>query len=263
MKRFKKFIKNVDKKYAAVVILLGIVLIVLGVLIAMKAAGCGKNAYVPSFTYADVEEKEDEVYITGLTEKGKFDDNIVIPATIEGKKVVSIGREAFRDAKNLKSVTMEEGITHISENAFLGCDNLESVSIPASVASVGTNAFTNTKWESAMLANSDYIVVNGILIKVKQGKASYTVPEGVTVIGSGVFYNNVSVTLVELPQSVKVIGDYAFAGCTALESISLPAETKEIGYAAFSGCENLVTEVPDSVEKIGVDAFLGVKEVKR
>ncbi|MBQ4282766.1 MAG: leucine-rich repeat protein [Lachnospira sp.] len=254
--------KKIDKKYVVAVVVLGIVLLVLGIMIITRAAGCGKNGNVPVFTYLELEEQEDAVTITGLTEKGRSDETIVVPSSIDGKKVVSISREAFRDAENLKSVTIEEGVEQIGENAFFNCKKLESLTIPASVSYIGTNAIKNTKWESDWLLKSDYIIVNGILTEVKVGKSSYEIPDGVKTIGSGVFYNNKTVVSVKMPQSVELVGDYAFAGCVLLEEIKLPANLKEIGYSAFNGCELLEIEVPSTVQKVGIDAFLGVKEKK-
>ncbi len=254
--------KKIDKKYALLMSVLGIALVIVGVLIVTKTAGCGKKDDVPILTYATVEDSEDNIYITGLTDKGKFEEDIYIPEKINGKKVVSVGREAFRDAQNLKTVTIAEGIEQISENAFFNCKKLSDISIPTTVSYIGTNAFMNTLWESKALETSDYIVVNSMLVDVKEGKNTYSVPAGVTKISSGVFYNNKEVVKVELPQSLEVVGDYAFAGCTALESVELPLNVKEIGYSAFNGCESLVLEVPDSAQKVGIDAFLGVKEVK-
>ena len=52
---------------------------------------------------------------------------VVIPDTIEGKPVETIGRDAFRDNPRIHSVKMPENLMEIEDDAFAGCYNLELV----------------------------------------------------------------------------------------------------------------------------------------
>ncbi|MGN8888328.1 leucine-rich repeat domain-containing protein [Blautia sp. HCP28S3_G10] len=63
---------------------------------------------------------------------------------------------------------------------------------------------------------------------------------------------------VTMPDTVTVIGSGAFEGCTNLESITLSKKLKEIQAKAFYGCTSLKSIVlPDSMQKIGMSAFEG------
>lgn len=63
---------------------------------------------------------------------------------------------------------------------------------------------------------------------------------------------------VTMPDTVTVIGSGAFEGCTNLESITLSKKLKEIQARAFYGCTSLKNIVlPDSMQKIGMSAFEG------
>jgi len=55
--------------------------------------------------------------------------------------VVSIGRCAFADCSDLKSVTIPEGVVTIRGGAFVGCTSLKKVDIPEGVTDISTNAF--------------------------------------------------------------------------------------------------------------------------
>lgn len=225
--------------------------------VGVMLAGCSrKNADIQVFQY--VETEDGTVQITGLTDKGKADNKITIPAQLKGKNVTSVGSEAFRDCTNLREVSFEEGILSIAENAFFNCVNLETISFPQSLRSVGTNALKNTRWEAGILAQAEEIVINDILLEVHTERARYEVQENIRVIASGAFYHNPSVTEVILPESVKEIGSYAFSGCAALKDIHLPEGIETIGYGAFSGCTALTVRLPAQTENIGTDAFLDV-----
>ena len=52
---------------------------------------------------------------------------VVIPDTIEGKPVETIGRDAFKDNPRIFSVKMPENLMEIEDDAFAGCYNLELV----------------------------------------------------------------------------------------------------------------------------------------
>ena len=67
--------------------------------------------------------------------------DVVIPSTIDGKRVTRIGDEAFSACTSLTSVTIPDSVTSIGDSAFYRCTNLTSVTIPDSVTSIGWGAF--------------------------------------------------------------------------------------------------------------------------
>ena len=80
------------------------------------------------------------------------DNDVVIPARINGVAVRSIGAFAFRD-KNLSSVTIPNSVTNIDWGAFED-NNLSSVTIPDSVTSIGISAFEDNNLTSVNIPDS-------------------------------------------------------------------------------------------------------------
>ncbi len=58
-----------------------------------------------------------------------------------GKKVTSIGNNAFSGCKKLKTVTIGANVTSIGNNAFKNCKALTKIVIPAKVKTIGSSAF--------------------------------------------------------------------------------------------------------------------------
>ncbi|GHT49291.1 hypothetical protein FACS1894102_3780 [Spirochaetia bacterium] len=156
-----------------------------------------------------------KVTITGYTGKAT---KVVIPATIKGKPVTSIGEHAFYRCTRLTSVSIPAGVTSIGYAAFRECTKLASVSIPASVTSIGDLAF------------------NGCT-----GLTSVSIPASVTSIGSFAFYRCTRLTSVNIPASVTSIGRSAFSFCTGLTSVSIPVGVTSIGIHTFLGCRRLTS----------------------
>lgn len=76
----------------------------------------------------------------------KTKSSITIPATITVDgityKVTSISKNAFKNNKNLKKVTIGKNITTIGTNAFYGCKNLKTITIKSTqLKSISKNAF--------------------------------------------------------------------------------------------------------------------------
>lgn len=84
------------------------------------------------------------------------------------------------------------------------------------------------------------------------------IPNGVTDIAEGVFYNKDDITRVIIPSSVVSIGKEAFSDCNNLTSVEfLGPGLKIIGERAFGGCENLANIVlPNTVQAIDSYAFI-------
>ncbi len=107
-------------------------------------------------------------------------------------------------------------------------------------------------------ANSDFVIVNGILMKYYGSDNSVTIPNGVTGIGESAFEGYRGLTEVTLPRSVTSIGNYSFAQCTSLRHVENSGEIFSIGDGAFEGCISLTdVKVLSSVTNLSSNVFRG------
>jgi len=196
--------------------------------------------------------------------------DVVIPDTIGGYPVTSIGGYAFYNCTSLVSIDIPDSVTSIGGDAFCNCTSLASIDIPASVTSIGDWAF----WGCTSLVSID-------------------IPDSVTSIGKYAFSDCTSLASIDIPASVTSIDSDAFRNCTSLASITvdsnnayyssdergvlfnknkttliqypagnsatsydIPDSVTSIGSYAFSYCTSLASiDIPDSVTSIGKYAF--------
>ncbi len=126
-----------------------------------------------------------------------WDTKVSIPKRMEGLKVTSIGKSAFRNCDLLTSITIPEGVTSLGDYAFYYCSNLTSIMISESVTGIGSYAFRDCS-----------------------SLTSITIPKGVTGIGTCTFDGCSSLTSISVPYTVTSIADYALSDCESLTSIS-------------------------------------------
>ncbi len=95
------------------------------------------------FTYEEL--PDGTVRITGYDE-GKNTQNpyqVIIPPTIEGKQVSTLGRECLGApyAENLLELTIPDGVTTIEENVIENANDITLINLPDSVTSIDEKAF--------------------------------------------------------------------------------------------------------------------------
>ena len=165
-------------------------------------------------------------YNCGESSKNEILD-VVIPNTINGKKVVTIGSKAFY-SKGLKSVIIPDGVTLIADQSFRD-NKLTNIDIPDSVTIISLGAFMSNKLTSVEIPNSVKLI-NGQAFWGNQ-LTSVIIPASVTDIGYLAFMNN-KLTSVIIPTSVTSIGYGAFRG-NQLTSVTIKGKTSMSDFKSF------------------------------
>ena len=157
--------------------------------------------------------EESYAEITGYNGNGK---NLIIPESLDGVPVTSIGQQAFVNCTTLESVEIPDSITRMGYWAFSGCSNLKQVKLSKNLKSINMDCFS----ECSSLE-------------------SIVVPEGVTQLAPGAFMHCTDLKKIELPSTLEGIYEHAFARCINLTQITIPEKVNVIAYGAFLGCDNL------------------------
>lgn len=93
---------------------------------------------------------------------------------------------------------------------------------------------------------------------------SIQIPENVSVIGSGAFYQCKKLETINIPSKVKKLNKEMFYNCHSLRNITLPPDLEVLGEAAFEGCHNLQDiTLPSSLKTLKSRTFYGCKALKR
>lgn len=198
------------------------------------------------FTYTD---NGADITITGLVKPAK--GSVVVPATLVGKPVVALQWSAFIGQTGMTAISLPASLTQIGDSAFANCEKLRSVTIPKN-AQLGNRVFDGC-FALASIAvapgSTFYSAEAGVLydaakttiVRYPIGKkgSSFVIPDSVTTIASGAFFNAYLLRSVTLPSSLQTIGDSAFAYCNALEAVTIGQTVTAIGDGAFKGCSSM------------------------
>ena len=236
------------------------------------------------FTYE--ENTDGTLKITGFSDEWILDlkpSNIVIPQSIDGKKVTIIGPNAFEAGKNigtemsvqeipLTSVVIPNTVTSIGSYAFSG-NQLTHLELPPSVRIIEDHSFFNNPLTNVTLSNGlttigEYafayskftnIVLPNSLKTIERSAfsnaslQSVEIPNSVTSIGYSAFYKN-NLTNIVIPESITKVGNYTFYG-NKLKSVIIPNSVKTISTNAFASNQLTSVIVPNSVTSLASDAF--------
>jgi Leucine-rich repeat (LRR) protein len=174
------------------------------------------------FTYEFI---EDGIELTGC--QGNCPSELIIPESIDGHVVTSIGNDSFTD-NQLTSIFIPDTVVTIGHWAF-ALNQLISVTVPNSVSFLGESAFRSNQLINVILSNS------------------------LTVIDDDTFKNN-QLTNVVIPESVIQIEGEAFRN-NQITSVYIPDSVTSIEYLAFENNLLLSVTIPESVQNLSRNAF--------
>ena len=136
-------------------------------------------------------------------------------------------------AGNQEKVVVPDGVKRIGASAFERNQKIQSITLPDSVTSVGARAFAEC-W----------------------GLAELRLPDSLTEIGKDAFLH--TVWLEAQPEGSVYVGKIFYTCKGDPQEVTVAEGTECIAEGAFAGCAALGSiAVPDSVTRIGKDAFLG------
>ena len=181
--------------------------------------------------------------------------SITIPSSI-----TSIETSTFRFCSSLTSVSLPYTLTHIGSNAFYGCSSLASITIPSSVESIGSGAFLYTGWYDNQVDGVLYL--NNCCLGYKGNlSGDLSLSYGTRLIADKALSNS-ELTSATIPSTVKTIGEYAFCDNRNLTSVTIPNSVTNIGISTFENCTNLCDlTLGNSVTTIGERAFANCFEL--
>ena len=208
---------------------------------------------------------------TGLT-------SITMPNSIK-----TIGDFAFCDCTGLTAITIPNSVTKIGSRAFLACSGLTSVNIPNSVTLIGSFAFFKCVGLKSVVIPNSVTEIGASAFFQCSGLTSVDIPNSVTKIGEMAFNGCTNLTSISISASVAEIGRNAFWGqigwivnneyssWSSLLNITVHSDNN-----VFTSIDNVLFDVddkyllmaypngrhgdyiiPDFVEKIGDNAFVG------
>ncbi len=204
--------------------------------------------------------------------------DLVIPKTVNGKKIIAIRDGAFAariiadsclktvviEAElkelgscfhfnpNLRSVQLPDTLEMIGPETFSGCEQLEYINLPECLKAIGSNTFR----DCSSLKKADMPKhLKTIEFAAFMGCSSLRevdLPEGLEILDSNAFMDCISLEKITIPDGIRNLKQSIFAGCTKLKEVNLPSELEYIEGRVFYNCMKLSgiympTGFPDDV----------------
>ena len=208
------------------------------------------------------------------------DETVYVPASYEGKPVVSIATNAFKNNAVATRLYLPQTITSIctkafenasaltsvifyeepetftiGASAFSGCSSLKNFTIPASTYRIGSKAFGGCSKLQTIEGAVTY--VGKWAVACDTNESSGSVKTGTVGIADTAF-TGCSFASITLPSTLKYIGDTAFMRASQLTSVTVPASgaLEVIGKEAFAECSALTSvQLSAKIKTIGEKVF--------
>lgn len=231
-----------------------VIAVLLGIVLLLAAVPMGAVSAATTGTYNGMEYKIENGQVTLTGHTSALPKTLVIPDTIEGYPVTTIGYKAFEDADSLLSVTIPDSVTFLDDYAFAWCFRVKTIDVGNGVTKINYGAFSYCSYLTRVdigrnaidispyafmsdgdltavnvdPANPSYCSVDGVLynkamtylIYYPGGKpGAYTVPEGITHIYGSAFDFCDTITAITLPSTLTGIPEQCFADCQSFAAI--------------------------------------------
>lgn len=179
------------------------------------------------------------------------------------KNVTKIGRRAFAKSR-LKTVTLDlANITEIGEDAFKNCKNLRSVTLPKNITEIPNGIFDGCIYLEEVLNMDSLTSIGDRAFRECESLTNLNLPQTLETIGKQAFKSCSSLKELKLGSNIKSIGKEAFKDCVECEKISANNYIDKLEDKLFYGCESLTyTNLAERAIVIGKEVFAKCSSLK-
>lgn len=128
---------------------------------------------------------KDGVEIEGC-ERDTKEKVVVVPDTLAGKKVTSIGFGAFTELENVEAIVLPDSVTRIGESAFTNCEKLKFVHFGKGLKTTGNMVFNSCPALKEIELPEGMTTMTGVFVFGCSSLEVITVPATVEDVGIGV-----------------------------------------------------------------------------
>lgn len=213
-----------------------------------------------------------------------YEDEMQLPAEVDGLKVTAIDAEGFAGADYFRAVLFPDTLGEMGDGcfrnsalsdltlhetlpmtygneAFAGCEKLEHVWLTDSDMTFGNDAFTGCT------GMADFHYQEGTLIAGNNFCAGLTgmwnlILDCDVTLGKGAFSGCTSLTHIDLSGGTVTLGDDCFTGCTGTETLLFTEAELHFGSGCFTGCSADSLTISDCTGEIGDNCFTDCKEMQ-
>lgn len=174
------------------------------------------------------------------------------------KNLTVIGAAAFKETKNLNTISLPDTIKTISKEAFYD-SGIENIHLPKDLKQIGTRAFAKSELKNIVIPNKTKNLGEYAFLDCEE-LTEITLPESVTKIPSGIFENCYSLKTVNAPN-VDTVCDHAFYNCKNLETFDFSKlQSLELMAFAYTGIRKAVFS--DRLVNFGAAIFFNCKNLQ-
>ena len=196
----------------------------------------------------------------------------ITSVSFKGKKVKTIGVQAFQNCKNMEAIKIPEGVTKIDSFAFENCSNTKSLVIPSTVTTIAEGAFNNMYGLTDLQYNVANVSIpstgwiqdagkNSSGIKLTIGEKVKNIPARLFAGTESSFINLSSLKFAG--TAVETIGESAFYNCFNLGSVNIGEGVTAVSKSAFENCSGAtLLSLPTTLTFIDKHAFDNMTSVE-
>lgn len=218
----------------------------------LQCTRCGQPGDGYGRTYEVLEDGTCMMTYYGYHDAIVGGDVMMIPESIDGYSVSSIGENAFK-YKYVNSLIIPDNVKRIEDNAFFSATVNEVTYLSKNIEYIGEGAFYDCNFYGLVLMPAELVEIGDhAFFEAKIDKL--VLNEKLRIIGNKAFAGN-DIVDIYIPATLEV-WDNAFVGCAALKNIVFEYGLKSIATGAFIGCKSISEiRLPVTLTAVGDFAF--------